>query len=262
MPISILPPEPTIPSAPEHGLVVKAPTKLGAAFEVVIPALSTELAFQIRRWDARGLTLPALGDEVLVLRDDLGEPWVAAWWPAKGDVALARDYGIVEALPAGTIAKGSLCVYKAAAGVYWRLAYTEEAEYPWAVIGGSPLSAASKSERELTNQITYASLPTDPLKITVPLKGDYDVGIEARLRAQASSRIGFLSYAVGATAASDDWCVQLYVGTSDASADYSKTTRQTALAASAEVIEKAKTGGNYLFQWLNRRLRAMPVRVG
>lgn len=175
-----------------------------------------------------------------------------------------KDFGIVEALPTTEAVKNDKCTFKAATGIYWDLIYydtTGEETYPWAVIGGGAMRAESNVERELNNQTTYASLPTDPLKITAPLKGIYDITIEARVRSQASSRVGLLSYAVGATVASDNWCIQGYTGTSDHSFDLSKTTQQTVTAA-AVIEEKGKTGGAYLFQWLNRRLRAMPIRVG
>lgn len=76
-------------SAPDpvarHGFVSKAPTGLGEPFTVTVPDFDQNHVYQVRRWEARGTTLPAVGDECLVLVDDREEPWVPAWWPAAGD---------------------------------------------------------------------------------------------------------------------------------------------------------------------------------
>lgn len=79
--------EPTPPSDPiaHRGVVVKAPAELGDPFTVRVPDFDDLHVFEIRRWEYRGATLPAVDDEVLVVVDDEAEPWVAAWWPAAGD---------------------------------------------------------------------------------------------------------------------------------------------------------------------------------
>lgn len=71
-----------------RGFVTEAPAALGQPFEVMVPDFSSDRSYEIRRWAARGLTLPALGDEVLVIEDEDKLPWVPVWWPAGGDVAL------------------------------------------------------------------------------------------------------------------------------------------------------------------------------
>lgn len=78
------PPPPPAPVS-HHGVVAAAPAKLNDPFTVTVPGFDQDYVFQIRRWEARGSLLPAVGDEVLVVMDDVSEPWVAAWWPAKGD---------------------------------------------------------------------------------------------------------------------------------------------------------------------------------
>jgi hypothetical protein len=174
-----------------------------------------------------------------------------------------RNYGIVEALPTSpTPAKGDVCRYKAAAGVYWDLVYTEETEFPWAKIGGPPLYAASKVERALTNQTAYVSLPTDPLSFTVPLKGDYDITIAGAINNKAENQSLFLSYAIGATAASDDWCVAQVVVGGVAQVPGALPTRQLGVVAGAKIEEKGRTGGAYEVSFARRRLIADPMRVG
>lgn len=76
------------PDAVAHrGVVVAAPAKLGDPFTVQVPDFDDLHVSQIRRYEYRGATLPAAGDECLVVIDDNSEPWVVAWWPAAGDEA-------------------------------------------------------------------------------------------------------------------------------------------------------------------------------
>lgn len=74
---------PDVEQAPAalHGHVSRAPSSLTDSFEAVVPSFDRQHAFQIRRWMPRGEDLPVVGDEVLVVIDDVSEPWVPAWWP-------------------------------------------------------------------------------------------------------------------------------------------------------------------------------------
>lgn len=85
MPGSLARPTTPIPPSGLHGFVVAAPDAAGDPFTVKLPNFDDEHVFEIRRYSSRGATLPAAGDEVLVVEDDNEEPWVAAWWPAGGD---------------------------------------------------------------------------------------------------------------------------------------------------------------------------------
>jgi hypothetical protein len=101
------PPTPADPSEPagQAGVVSKAPAGLGQSFEVVIQDFADLIPYEIDRWAARGITMPSVGDDVLVLRDETGEPWVPVWWPAGGDEPLlafadkpwidVRDHGAI-----------------------------------------------------------------------------------------------------------------------------------------------------------------------
>lgn len=77
---------PTTPIPPpgRRGFVSEAPAGLGEPFTVTVPDFDAYHVFEIRRWMPRGETLPKAGDEVLVVLDETGEPWVPAWWPAGG----------------------------------------------------------------------------------------------------------------------------------------------------------------------------------
>lgn len=71
-----------IPPAGERGVVKRSPSSLSDKILVRIPAFDDHHVTEVRRWMPRGPDdLPAVGDEVLVIVDDDGEPWVVAWWP-------------------------------------------------------------------------------------------------------------------------------------------------------------------------------------
>jgi hypothetical protein len=75
-------PKTQLPPQPQYGYVTSAPGSLTDELKVVLPGFSTRHVFEIRRWMPRGEDLPAEGDEVLVVKDDRGEAWVVASWPA------------------------------------------------------------------------------------------------------------------------------------------------------------------------------------
>ncbi len=63
------------------GIVAKAPASTTARLRVVIPSFDPEQGEDLR-WMPRGTTLPAAGDECLVITTAEGDAWVAAWWPS------------------------------------------------------------------------------------------------------------------------------------------------------------------------------------
>lgn len=83
----------SLPPGGVKGFVHTAPSGLGQSFTVVVPSFSTEHVFEIHRWESRALTVPAVGDEVLVIEDEEGEPWVVTWWPAAGDTPIEAGEG-------------------------------------------------------------------------------------------------------------------------------------------------------------------------
>lgn len=180
-----------------------------------------------------------------------------------------RDFGIVEALPTSEAVKGDRCTYVAdkTNGVMWELRYDGEGELPWKKVGGQVLFVENANARVLNNQTTYASLPTDPSSITLPLKGDYFIEIQMSIFAtsQGTNRAGRISYSVGATAAEDGWCAASYwdgAGNGRIGVDPTKKTRWTNLAAATVVTEKARTEGAFEVSFGRRRLYADPIRVG
>jgi hypothetical protein len=153
--------------------------------------------------------------------------------------------------------------------VYWDLVYTGEETYPWAKIGGPALLQQSNVERTTASE-AYVS-PTEPLKITLPLKGDYDIRIEASVGSgatQANQAVGRISYTMGATAANNEWAAVMIfdeAGTSPirVSANVSCMMRQTGRAASELIEEKIRSESNAItMAFIRRRLIVDPVRVG
>lgn len=69
----------------QKGFVTTPPASTADKLTVTVPGFSEQHFYEITRWHSRGATLPAVDDEVLVVFDDKGEPWVPAWWPAGGD---------------------------------------------------------------------------------------------------------------------------------------------------------------------------------
>ncbi len=92
MPGVLLPETAPAPVA-RHGFITEAPAKLGAPFRVTVPEFDELHVYEVRRWSSRATTLPAVGDEVLVVVDDVSEPWVVAWWPVKGDSPIEGPEG-------------------------------------------------------------------------------------------------------------------------------------------------------------------------
>jgi hypothetical protein len=194
--------------------------------------------------------------------------------PHEWETVTPKDFGLVEALPTSSAVAGDTCIFIASKtnGVFWQLIYDGEGEYPWKKIGGPPLAARSDTDRFLNNQTSYVSLPTDPLSITLPLKGDWDITAEVQegiTHPEESFRESRYSYSVGATPASDSWAVLMLTEVNGAGGPSAKIifsgakkTRHLGVPAGAVIEEKARNGGNYESQFGKRRLWVDPVRVG
>lgn len=205
------------------------------------------------------------------LPEQFGRNWAQAqgtWNILKNILrSLLTDFIPVEALPTTRLEKGRFVIFKAATGVYWLLLYTGEETYPWAKIGGSALIVQDDDARTLTNVTTFEDLPTDPMSLTLPLDGDYDISIAGSINhsSQGTLRVGRISYAIGSTEAGTNWSVTLIwegVGNGRIGAYGANETRWFNRKNGEKVSEKAKTDGNYAVEFSRRRLRINPVRVG
>ncbi len=188
--------------------------------------------------------------------------WLAALGAGH---AAGRDFGLISQLPSPAL-PGDCCSFIAGStnGVIWELVYDGQGSYPWKYIGGPELTIYDTDLRTLTNQTTYADLPTDPQSLTLPaLAGDYDIRCECDIDTDAAGNFGFYSYAVGATAAADEWGVAHALGSSAGTLrPLGRSFRHFGVAASAVIAEKGRTGGNYSIDFDNRRISVKPVQVG
>jgi hypothetical protein len=65
-----------------YAKIAVAPGDLNDLIPVVIPEFDPTLTWGPCRWQSRdGTTLPAAGDECLVVFDNRRQPWIVAWWP-------------------------------------------------------------------------------------------------------------------------------------------------------------------------------------
>jgi hypothetical protein len=250
-----------------HGFVLTPPTAIGQPFTVTVPHFDASGAhvFEVRRWSARGLTIPAEEDEVLVVIDDREEAWAAAWWPAAGDVALGRerpfDYGIVEALPtkSPTPQAGDRCTFKAAAGVFWDLVYTGEATYPWAKVGGPPLFNSGAGGSNATETFSATGCPS----ITTPA-----VKMEAIIDVGATSYNGTVNaysqtgLKIGA-AATEDFLTHHQPGAGGAAqhGGEANSIKKTLVASTALKTEIRQLGGGTA-QVFSMWMKIDPIRLG
>lgn len=65
-----------------RGVVAKTAADFTTLLPVVLPDYDPTLTWGPCRWQARDATsLPAKGDECLVVFDNQRRPWIIAWWP-------------------------------------------------------------------------------------------------------------------------------------------------------------------------------------
>lgn len=175
------------------------------------------------------------------------------------------DY--VTTLPAGPV-DGQMCAYGAdpTNGVIWWLRYRSgsSSSYKWEYLGGAALKVEVTGQEAPPNSLTYVDFAT-PMSVTVPLAGDYDIGHGAFIAPMQTASV-FISYSVGATAASDTdavrWMVQ-DAGTVRDSGSVARFRRKTGIAAGSAIALKGRVADTTATgQTNNRWLEATPVRVG
>jgi hypothetical protein len=172
---------------------------------------------------------------------------------------------LVSSLPTSPV-DGQVIDYLANAvdGVVWRLRYraASTSPYKWEFIGGSAL-AAKVDTNQPTTSASYADLATLGPDITIPLVGDYDVQIGARIQNSAfsSASEGYMNYSIGGAAPDGaDVCSNIVTAQYGGSTPTSLR-RKTGLAAGTLIRCKyASQSGTTTF--MSRILRVTPVRVG
>lgn len=135
----------------------------------------------------------------------------------------------------------------------------------WQFVGGPPLVGYAAVQRSISPTGTaYTAPPTDPLAVTVPLAGDFDVEVGVVGLAPSGLNSNYFGYSIGGSmsvAASDAWAAQVgfVVLYSGVRFEY----RQTGLAASAQLLERWRTsvsgGGTVTAE--KRRIAIRPVKL-
>lgn len=148
-------------------------------------------------------------------------------------------------------------------GVIWHLRYRSGGgTYKWEYVGGPPLWAEVTTQ-QTTSSTSYTDLATSGPAVTLPLAGDYDVTIGMSGWSNTNGGIAYMSYAIGATAASDNDSVrhQEPAGSNTGPTHVVRTRRKTGLTAVA-LTAKYKTGGAGTATIETRYMVVTPVRVG
>lgn len=169
----------------------------------------------------------------------------------------------VTSLPSNPV-DGQTVVYAADAsnGVMWTLRYraASSSSYKWEFVGGSYLGA-SVATLQSTTSTTYTDLTTSGPTVTPPLSGDYAIRVEAGMTSTSSGEVGaFMSYAIGATAATDTESVTASVQTPGYSTNVSRQYVKNFSSGTALTAKYRGTASTVYFE--KRVLAITPVRVG
>lgn len=167
---------------------------------------------------------------------------------------------VVTALPEGAY-DGQEIMYLAASSprIKWHLKFDDEDDY-WYYVGGPPLHE-EQGGSGTTTSATYASLTgTAGPSLTLPLAGDYMIGLGAMVKNSAAGQECFMSYDIGTTAAADaDRLDFANIGTSNKSMSLFRSDEKTGLTA-VTLTTKFRVGGG-TGTWENAYIQATPIRV-
>jgi hypothetical protein len=174
----------------------------------------------------------------------------------------------VTSLPVSAV-DGQEIYYQADAtnGIVWHLRYNagSASTYKWEFIGGSSLSADVPAQPggETSASTTYADVATVGPQITVPLAGEYLVGVQ--FEGWNTSAVSFNIYAApkfgaAATADADAAITGGTIANIVMTASRQDMRRTIAVAATVVKAQYKVTGGTGVYR--NRTLTVKPVRVG
>ena len=178
--------------------------------------------------------------------------------------ATGASVPLVTALP-GSPVDGQECILVdslTAPTFSWHFRYVAaKASNKWIFLGGSPIVNEVVTE-EWTTSTTYVDLTTVGPAVVLPVAGDYEVGIGAHIWNVNGTMTEWMSFAIGATAASDnDSIVARDSGAAQAfKITAARTMRKNGLGA-VTLTAKYRTTGNaatYAFRWISVR----PFAVG
>lgn len=144
---------------------------------------------------------------------------------------------------------------------HWLLRYVAAAStYKWYCIGGTPYWAQVNTS-EATTSTTFTDLTTPGPSFTVPVGGDWLVEIGCYLTGPTAGNVGYMSFAVGGTAASDSDAAGNSSGA--ASMSVTRSVKKTGVGAASSIATKYRTTNAANSATFNARwLKIMPYRVG
>lgn len=169
----------------------------------------------------------------------------------------------VSSLPGSPVDQQE-CIFVADAtnGVKWHLRYRAASAsiYKWEFIGGPPL-ASEVVTLETTASTTYVDLTTVGPSVTLPLAGDWTIGVGADVLNATVGATQVVSPKLGAAATSDTDASLNTSATASAEHYGLRVMRRNGLAASALIkVQYRVSAGTGNFQ--RRYLEVRPVRVG
>lgn len=174
--------------------------------------------------------------------------------PRPDTAAAGHDWGLVTSLP--TEAQfGDYCTFKVGTGIFWRLMYSGEETYPWAKIGGPPITSQIGPLLQTESEVPQS---TGAPFITIPLKCIANTtygSTRAVCGAGSYTQISLYSNGVLQTEPS-------YAGTS-IQTNPSSLFVNMALPINASVqVRYNRLGGSGLAQFIGMFLSIDPLRVG
>ena len=161
---------------------------------------------------------------------------------------------VPAALPSSPVA-GQRALYSPVAGVVWELVYDGAR---WAFLGGAPMTNAVPTA-EATTSLAYTNLTTAGPQLTVPLAGDYTIGMYAQASG-VSAEMARIAVKIGAAAAADADGAFGGFNANGGQALY-RPLQKTGLAAGTVLLLQYRTsaGGNISFS--QRLLTLTPTRI-
>jgi hypothetical protein len=172
----------------------------------------------------------------------------------------------VAGLPAGPIDQQE-CIYVADAtkGIKWHLRYraASASAYKWEPVNGATPLTSTVDTNEAVNSAVFANAATLGPDVTVPLAGDYEADFEAQSTNGAAAVANtFIGLNVGGVAPSGARSAVVTLNAVNHQAVPYKSVPLPALTAATLLRLQYGSGPAQAMQFLYRRLRVRPVRVG
>lgn len=175
--------------------------------------------------------------------------------PRPDTTSPGHDWGQVLTLPKEAN-YGDYCTFKAGTGIFWRLMYSGEETYPWAKIGGPPLTAQSGFVVQTESEVPQtAGAPTIVMPALTCITSATYGSTRAICGTGSFTQIGIYNNGVLQTEPS-------YAGTSIQTNPSSLLTNLPFAPGATAQVRYCRLGGSGLAQYIGLFLSIDPVRVG